>query len=263
MNDTTARPSLRHRLRSGLSSVGPFLKIPAPDVTEIAGLAGFDHVVIDLEHSQFTIGTAVAAARAALARGIDPVVRTSDRSPAGLVRALDLGASGIIVPGVGSAEDAIEVVRNTRFHPVGARGMDVYARSAGWGAIPADEYLRRANDEVAIGVMVEGPAVIQQLEAIAGIEGLDLLFVGPYDLSQSLGLPGQVEHPEVIGAVEGVVATARTHGKAVGLYVDSIEAARRYLDLGVTFIGMANDADILRRAFVAMRDKLHVGSAGA
>lgn len=256
MTAPSGRPSLRHRLLAGELSAGPFLKIPAPEVTELAGLAGFDHVVIDLEHSQYTLTTAVAAARAAMARGIDPVVRTADRSAAELVHALDLGASGLIVPHVGSAEDAAEVVQNTRFHPLGVRGMDVYARAAGWGATPRDEYLRRANEDIAIGVMVEGSAVIDRLGDIAAVEGLDLLFVGPYDLSQSLGLPGQVEHPTVTTAIEGVVATARAHGKAVGMYVDSVAMARRFVDLGVRFIGMANDADILHRSFTEMRQGL-------
>lgn len=252
-----ARPSLRRRLLEGELSVGPFLKIPAPEVTELVGLSGFDHVVIDLEHSQFTLATAVDSARAAMARGVHPVVRTADRSAAELVHALDLGASGLIVPHVGSAEDAAEVVRDTRFHPIGARGMDIYARAAGWGATPRDEYLRRSNEDIVIGLMIEGSVVIDRLEDIAAVDGVDLLFIGPYDLSQSLGVPGQVEHPKVTAAIEGVVSTARSHHKAVGMYVDSVAMAKRVIDLGVQFIGMANDADILRRAFSEMRDSVH------
>ena len=252
----SGRVPLRDHLRSGGVSIGPFLRIPAAEVTEIVGLAGLDHVIIDLEHSQFTISTAVDCARAASARGVHAVVRVADTTAAGIVRGLDLGASGIIVPGVTGIEDARRVVQHSRFHPLGARGMDVYARAAGWGATPAAEYLQRENDEVAVGVMVEGARVIRELDAIASIDGLDLLFVGPYDLSQSLGIPGQVDHTDGIETIEHAVTTARAHDKAVGLYVDSVGLARKYAELGVQFIGMATDADILRRSLADLREGL-------
>jgi 4-hydroxy-2-oxoheptanedioate aldolase len=252
----TRRPSLRRRLLADEVSAGPFLKIPSAEITEIAALAGFDHVVIDLEHSQFSMETAVAVVRAAMARGIDAVVRTSESSPAEISRALDLGADGLIVPHVGSVEDAAAIVRAARFHPLGERGMDLYARAAGWGASERDDYLRAANEDIAVGVMVEGRAAVDHLAAIAEVEGLDLLFIGPYDLSQSLGFPGRIDHPQVVETIERAVATAAAHGKAIGLYVDSTETARRYRALGVRFFGMANDADVLRRRFAQMVDEL-------
>lgn len=252
------RSSLRRRLLDGEVCVGPFLKIPSPEVTELAGLAGFDLVVVDLEHSQFSMETAVAVVRAAAARGIDAVVRTTENAAAEISRALDLGASGLIVPHVGSVEDAREVVRHARFHPLGERGMDLYARSAGWGATGRDDYLRHANEEILVGAMVEGAAAIDHLDEIAAVDGLDLLFVGPYDLSQSLGFPGRIDRPEVVAAIEGAAATAATHGRVLGLYVDTVATARRYRDLGVRFIGMANDADLLRQAFAGIAQELAV-----
>lgn len=250
------RPSLRRRLLANEVSAGPFLKIPSAEVTEIAALAGFDHVVVDLEHSQFTMQTAVAVVRAAMARGIDAVVRTSTSSAAEINRVLDLGASGLIVPHVGSVEDAIAVVRASRFHPLGERGMDLYARSAGWGASERDKYLKAANEDIVVGVMVEGAAAVDRLDEIAEVEGLDLLFIGPYDLSQSLGLPGQISHPKVEETIERAVTIATAHRKVIGLYVDSTETARRYSALGVRFFGVANDADVLRHRFSQMVDEL-------
>ena len=252
----TSRPSLRRRLLDGEVCAGPFLKIPAPEVTEIAALAGFDLVVIDLEHSQFTMETAVAVVRAATARGIDTVVRTTENAPAEISRALDLGAGGLIVPHVGSVEDARAVVRHARFHPMGERGMDLYARSAGWGAMDRAEYLRHANEEILVGAMVEGVAAIDHLEEIAGVDGLDLLFIGPYDLSQSLGYPGQINRPEVIQAIEKAAEIASRHGRVLGLYVDDVATAKRFCEVGVRFIGMANDADLLRRVFAGTADGL-------
>ena len=248
----TSRPSLRRRLLDGEVCAGPFLKIPAPEVTELAGVAGFDLVVIDLEHSQFTMETAVSVVRAAGARGIGTVVRTTENAAAEISRALDLGADGLIVPHVGSADDARAVVQHARFHPLGERGMDLYARSAGWGDTPRDEYLRAANEDILIGAMVEGVAAINHLEEIATVDGLDLLFIGPYDLSQSLGFPGQIDRPEVISAIETAATTAARHGRVLGMYVDDVAAANRFREVGVRFIGMSNDADVLRRAFASM-----------
>jgi 4-hydroxy-2-oxoheptanedioate aldolase len=251
--------SLRRRLLEGEVCAGPFLKIPAAEVTELAALAGFDLVVVDLEHSPFSMETAVAVIRAAAARGIDAVVRTTENTGAEIGRALDAGAAGLIVPHVGSVEDAREVVGHARFGPLGERGMDLYARAAGWGETDRDTYLRHANEEILVGVMVEGSAAINDLADIAEVEGLDLLFVGPYDLSQSMGYPGQIDHPEVVRAIEQAAATADEHGRVLGMYVDDVDTAARYRDLGVRFIGMANDADILRQAFRLVTD----GFAGA
>lgn len=256
--DPTHR-SLRRRLLDGEVCAGPFLKIPSPEVTELAGIAGFDLVVIDLEHSQFSMETAVSVVRAATARGIDAVVRTTENASAEISRALDLGASGLIVPHVSSVADARAVVQHARFHPLGERGMDLYARSAGWGGTERDAYLRHANEEILVGVMVEGAAAVDDLEDIATVEGVDLLFIGPYDLSQSLGFPGQISHPEVVGAIERAAATATEHGRVLGLYVDDVDTAVRYRELGVRFIGMANDADILRQAFSGIANGLAGG----
>jgi 4-hydroxy-2-oxoheptanedioate aldolase len=243
----SSRPSLRRRLLDGEVCAGPFLKIAAPEVTEMAGLAGFDLVVVDLEHSPFSMETAVAVIRAATSRGIDAVVRTTENAAAEISRALDAGASGLIVPHVASVQDARDVVRHARFHPLGERGMDLYARAAGWGATDRDVYLRHANEDVLVGGMVEGGAAIEHLDEIAQVDGLDLLFIGPYDLSQSLGFPGRIDHPEVVAAIERAAGIAEKHGRVLGLYVDDVKTAIRYRSLGVRLIGMSNDADILQR----------------
>lgn len=252
---------LRRRLLDGEVCAGPFLKIPAAEVTEIAALAGFDFVVIDLEHSQFSMETAVGAVRAGGSRGMTTVIRTSENAAAEIGRALDLGAGGVIVPHIGGVDDARAAVRHARFHPLGERGLDLYARAAGWGGIDRGAYLRAANEEILVGVMVEGANALSDLEQIAALDGLDLLFIGPYDLSQSLGFPGQISRPEVVGAIEHAATVATRHGRVLGLYVDDVKTAIRYRGLGVRFIGMANDADVLRQAFATKIDQL--GGAAA
>lgn len=257
------RQGLRARILNGETCIGPFLKIPDPSITELAGIAGFDHVVIDLEHSPFSLETVVGMVRAASLRGIGSVVRvTSDDGP-GIVRALDTGATGVIVPGIVSAAEAAEVVAHARFHPIGARGMDLYARGASWGAEPRERYVAAANERTLVAVMAEGDQAFNDLEAIAEVEGLDLLFIGPYDLSQSLGMPGQVAHPTVLERIDWAISVARSRGKAIGVYVDDVDTARRYQELGAVFIGMANDADILRQAFAGLVNARGAAGEGA
>lgn len=248
--------TLRGRLLSGSSVCGPFLKIPAAEVTELAAIAGFDMVVVDLEHSAFSLETATGMVRAAHARRISAVVRTAARSASDIARALDLGPDGVIIPGVASLSDAEEAVRWARYHPFGERGVDMYARAADWGGLPRGEYLRRANEEVLVGVMVEGATAMSSIESIAKISGLDLLFVGPYDLSQSLGMPGDVRHPEVVRLIRSAAEVAQGNGRVFGVYVDDVQTAREYQAAGVQFIGLANDADIFRRSLAELRSGL-------
>lgn len=155
-----------------------------------------------------------------------------------------------------SAEDARAVVPHARFHPLGQRGMDLSARSAGWGTAPREQYLRSANEAILVGAMVEGAAAIYRLDDIAAADGLDLLFIGRYDPSHLLGFPGQIDRPEVIEAIETAAATVARHGRELGMYVDDGAAAVRFRRLGVRFIGMSNDADALRRAFSAISSGL-------
>lgn len=245
---TTESDTLRSRVLSGGVACGPFLKIPAAEVTELAAIAGFDMVVVDLEHSSFSLETATGMVRAAHARGIDAVVRTPGCRASEIVHALDIGADGVIIPGIASLQDAEQAVRYARFHPLGERGMDLYARAADWGGIAGPDYLRRANAEVLVGVMVEGAAAMESIESIAKVEGLDLLFVGPYDLSQSLGVPGEVRRPEVVRHIRWAAEVARDNGRVLGCYVDDVETAREYRAAGVRLLGLSNDAEILRRA---------------
>jgi 4-hydroxy-2-oxoheptanedioate aldolase len=212
--------------------------------------------VVDLEHGPFTFERAEELVRVAQGAGLAPVIRTYDSQPATLVRALDTGCDGILVPNLQSAEEAERVVRGARFHPLGARGMDPHARSARYRTIPKEVYFDQANLQTVLGVQIEGEAGVQSLEAIITIEAIDLVFVGPYDLSQSLGMPGQIHAPAVLSKIQQVVASVRAKGKSVGIYADNVEDARRWRDLGVQFVAISVDVAIFLRACQEMVEKL-------
>ncbi len=250
--------SLRHRLAAGEFVFGPFLKIPASVSAEIAGYAGFDFCVIDLEHSPFSLERAEEMVRVAQAARVVPIIRTFDGRPSTLVRALDTGCDGILVPNIQSRAEVEGVVRAARFHPGGERGMDPYARSARYGAIPKEVYFERANERTLLGVQIEGMQAVQCLDEILDVQGPDLIFVGPYDLSQSLGIPGQTNAEPVLARVQEIVDAARARGKSVGIYADDVEEARRWRALGIQFLAVSVDVRLYWGACRGVVDALRI-----
>jgi 4-hydroxy-2-oxoheptanedioate aldolase len=240
MVDKRKNTTLRDRLSAGENVFGPFLKIPAAAPVEIVGYAGFDFCIVDLEHSPYTLERAEELVRAAQGAGVAPIIRTFDSQPSTLVRALDTGCEGILVPNVKSLAEAEMVARGARFHPLGERGMDPHARSARYRTIPKEIYFAEADKQTLVGVQVEGMEGVQNLNDIVDVEGIDLIFIGPYDLSQSLGVPGQ-----------------RARGKALGIYADNLEEARRWQGLGVQFVAISVDVYIFLRACQSIVEALH------
>ena len=256
MPDAAETGTIRDRLSAGEALFGPFLKIPALVPIELVGYAGFDFAIIDLEHSPFTFERAEDMVRAAQAVGVAAIIRTFDSYPSTLVRALDTGCDGILVPNLKDRAEAEAVVRGARYHPLGERGMDPHARSARYRTIPKEVYFASANDRTLLGVQIEGAAGVQNLKDILQVEGTDLIFIGPYDLSQSLGLPGQITAPPVQDKVKEIVQEARVQGKAVGIYADDIGAARRWRDAGVQFVAISVDVHIFLKACQEMVSRL-------
>lgn len=252
MVDVRKGKTLRDRLSDGETVFGPFMKIPASVPAELVGYAGFDFCIIDLEHSPFTFERAEDMVRAAQGAGVAPIIRTFDGQPPTLVRALDTGCEGILVPNLGSRAQAETVVRGARFHPLGERGMDPHARSARYRTIPKAEYFAEADSRTLVGVQIEGIAGVQNLDLIVGVEGIDLIFIGPYDLSQSLGVPGQLDNPAVMTKVEEIAAQVRARGRAVGIYADNVEEARRWRDAGVQLVAVSVDVYVFLRACQSM-----------
>ncbi len=236
--------SLKQKLTEHKCVIGTFLEIPAPAVVELLGLAGFDFVVVDREHGPIDTGECEELIRAGLSTEISVMVRVPDRGPATMAQPLDHGAAGIHVPHVSSAEMARCAVHATKYHPLGERGTQPYVRAASYRSFPTAHYLATANDETLLVAQVEGVEGIANLEPVLRVEGIDVGFVGPYDLSQSLGIPGQVKHARVKEAIIGAVRLASTTGKWIGTYCDEPETALEYKKLGVSYLTVSIDAGI-------------------
>ena len=237
--------TLKERIRSGGISCGPFLKIRDPAVVEVAALAGFGHVIIDLEHGPGTIESAQDLVRAAEARGIAPLIRVGTNSESAVLRALDIGAEGVHVPHVSSAEDAQRALDSCYYHPAGHRGVCRFVRAAGYSSQDKEAYFAAANARTVPVLHIEGTAGIDALPEILQLSGHGVLFLGPYDLSQSCGVPGQVHHPDVVARMRNAVQLARERDVAVGTFVDTVEDARVWVELGVQYICLSVDVGIL------------------
>lgn len=240
---------LKKALEEGKTVFGPFCKMLDPTVIELAALAGFDFVIIDMEHGPYSIETVQQMIRAAEAKGIEAVVRVTENSETSLLRVLDVGAICIQVPQISTAEDAARVVRSAMFHPMGERGMCRYVRAADYTNIDKAEHFGNTNESILTIIHIEGVAGLENLPAILTTDGIDIIFLGPYDLSQSCGVPGQVHHEKVIKRMEEAVVLAKKSGKVVGTFVESVEDAKKWSEIGVQYIAYAVDTGLILNAF--------------
>lgn len=224
--------------------LGPFIKCPHPEIIEACALAGFSFGVVDMEHTPLSPRDVYPLVLAAEARDFNLVVRVPEKSEPYIKWCLDMGVRYVQVPHVESAADAEFCVKQARFYPDGERGLCRFVRAAEFSALPRAEYLPRANRRTRLIMQIEGRRGFEALEAIAAVPGIDCVFVGPYDLSQSLGKPGQIWDPEVVAAVEKVVRVCGERGLAVGTFTDTPEGLGHWRKLGVKLIEYASDLDV-------------------
>ena len=243
--------SLRDRLEAGETVVGTFQTIDAPVVAELAGLAGMDFVVIDQEHGPLTASSALTCCMAAERGGASPIVRVRANAEGEIQRALDVGADGVEVPQIETREDAAAAAAAARFAPIGDRGLSPYVRAGGYdGGVG---YTADQNERTTLIVHVEGERGVENLDDIVSVDGIDVVFLGPYDLSQSLGIPGQVEDERVESVMADVVERVNAAGTVVGTYADDPAMAQRWIDVGVQLVALYADAPLLRGAFADLQ----------
>jgi 4-hydroxy-2-oxoheptanedioate aldolase len=230
-----------------IPGLGTFLKITDPAVIEIAALAGLDFVIIDMEHGPYGFESVQNMVRAANCRGIKAIIRVGILSSIEIQRALDTGCDGIQVPQINNSKDAEACVKYAKFFPAGERGMCRFVRAANYSATDKREYFEKANEKLVI-VHIEGNEGIANLESIMQVEGIDIYFLGPYDLSQSCGKPGEIKDPEVVYKMLSAVETARKKNKFIGTFTDSIEDIKFWREKGVKYIAHSVDTGILKDA---------------
>ncbi|MDR1178930.1 MAG: hypothetical protein LBK44_00365 [Spirochaetales bacterium] len=232
---------LKETLARGGAALGTFVNWEIPDVVEIIALAGFDFVVLDNEHGPLTHASSQNLIRAAELRGITPIVRVPDACESTILHVLDVGAHGIQVPQVNDAGTAQTIVSRAKYKPSGLRGV-AFPRSADFGLADLSKYFDHENNQVMIITHCENTACLENLEAICQVPEIDVVFLGPYDMSQSMGITGQVSHPRIQEAARKVVDTTKKYGKAAGIFAGSGEAAKEFVRQGFQYITVGTDA---------------------
>ena len=236
--------------------VGTWVQTPSAEVVEILGWSGWDFVILDLEHGPYGAETLPHLVRAAETSGTAPLVRVPLEAAEQVGKALDLGAAGIVTPGVRSAEAAAEAIRLTRFPPRGTRSASLSTRQLRYSGRPFAELTAAGAPAPLTVLQVEARLATSDLGSILAVEGLDVVFIGTYDLSTSLGLPGQFDHPTVRGAISEIVGRAGERGIAVGIWVPDADSAKFWIGQGARFVTVANNELMLFRAASELRRSL-------
>jgi 4-hydroxy-2-oxoheptanedioate aldolase len=241
------RNQFREVLLAGQTQLGLWLAAANPYTAELAAASGFDWLLIDGEHAPNDVPTILAQLQAVAPYNCHPIVRPVSGDPALIKQFLDIGAQTLLVPMVETAQQARDLVAAMHYPPRGIRGVaGTLARASRWGRI--DDYLRQAGDTVCLLVQVETRRGVDNLDEIVRVEGVDGVFVGPADLSASMGHLGNAGHPDVQAAVEGAISTIRGLGKAAGVLATDETFARRYMDCGATFVAVAVDTMLFAHA---------------
>lgn len=224
-----------------------------PSVYELTSLMGFDGIWMDLEHHGTSVETALHLMRAARVGASDVMVRPAKGEFMRLGRMLEGGAQGIMYPRCDSADEAREVVRWSKFAPLGQRGFDGGNPDAPYCSMPVAEYVQKANDETFVVIQIEDQQALAQADAIAAVEGVDVLFFGPSDFTILSGIPGQFDHPLLSEALVKVAEAAKRHGKAWGMPAFNFDWAKRLLGLGATFLAHGCDIVLVKNGLDAIQ----------
>jgi len=239
------RNAFKHAIAAGRPQIGLWCSLCSTIAIEIVSHSGFDWLLIDTEHSPNEVPDVLKQLQAAQAGTASCVVRPAWNDMVLIKRFLDIGAQTLLVPFVQNAEEARRAVAATRYPPQGIRGVTGSGRASRYGRVK--DYLKRASEEICVLVQIETRTGLDNIEAIASVDGIDGVFLGPNDLAASLGHVGNWGHPEVQQALEDAVRRLKTIGKPAGILTPNEEEAKRFLDWGYTFVAVGADLGLLAR----------------
>ena len=245
--------SFKRDLLAGKRLIGCWSSLANAITTEVLGVAGFDWILLDGEHSPNDVGTFIPQLMALKDSPSAPVVRPTSNNEVEMKRLLDAGFYNFLVPFVESADEALRAVRGTRYPPQGVRGVSVSQRSNRYGTVP--DYFKAINDHICVMVQIESRAGVAAAREIAAVDGVDCVFVGPSDLAAGLGHLGNAGHPDVQQAIAAVFADAKACGKPTGILAPVEADARRYMEMGATFVAVGSDLGVFRAGTQALRDR--------
>lgn len=250
---------VKAKLKAGEPVIGTFVRMSSISM-EILGYTGWDFAIIDVEHGVHTMEDVSNMIRAAKSVGLSPIVRTPGTDTVNAMRALDAGADGVEIPQLTNLDQIREICKATRYYPEGNRGMCNYVAATGYSTTPFDEHMRTSNEEVLLAIHVENAWAAEHIEEILGIPGIDVVFCGPNDMSESLGVPGQMQHPKVVALLDKVSDACKKKNVATGIFVKRPELLPHWLEKGFQFLACSTDvgmyADYCKLTADAMRKQI-------
>jgi 4-hydroxy-2-oxoheptanedioate aldolase len=226
------------KLKAGETVFGCFVRYPDASLIEVLGYQGWDFLVFDGEHGVIEPRDCENMVRAAELQDVTPIVRVTTNAPPVILRYMDTGAHGVHVPWINSGAEAEAVVRSVKYHPRGIRGLAAVRAADYAQRAPYGEYVQQANTETLIVIHIETIEAVKRLPEIVAVDGLDVIFIGPTDLSHSLGVPGDVQHPTVQAAMRQIVDTVAATDLALGIMVGNAQAAQHWRTRGARYIAV-------------------------
>lgn len=247
--------NLKEKIRSGEAVHGCWINMASTISAEIVGQAGFDWLLLDLEHGAGDVAIMYQQLQALSASSSASIVRIDQLARPKAQRILDAGAGGIMFPQIQSAEQAREAVEMMYYPPRGSRGMAKMTRATGFGK-SADDYINNLDQNLVSVIQIETLQAVQNVETIAATDGIDVLFVGPTDLTVSLGILGQLNHPNYQDAINAVATAAKKYGKAAGVLLQDVNEYEMYYRLGYRFLACGADSMFVRKGAEEMVRRL-------
>ncbi|MDL2353886.1 MAG: aldolase/citrate lyase family protein [Pseudomonadota bacterium] len=247
----------KHAIAAGKLQLGLWSGLSSNITVELLANAGFDWLLLDTEHSPNELPMVHTQLQAIAAGAAHPIVRPPWNDTVTIKRYLDLGVQTLLIPFIQDAQEASDAVAATRYPPRGVRGYAAAARASDFGRVK--NYPALCEEQLCVLLQVETPHALANIEAIAAVDGVDGIFIGPGDLAASMGHIGQPTHPEVVAAIEDAVRRIRACGKPAGILVGDEKLTRRYIEIGCTFVAVGSDVGILARGAEALAAKFKQG----
>ena len=248
---------LKKLLNKNNTIVGTWSSLSSPNVVSVIGSTKLDFVVLDMEHGSMSFETVENMVRAAESANIEALVRVADSRSQTLLRALETGSRSIMVPHVSSFEEADRVVKSCKYFPEGNRGLSPYTRVHNFTHNNISESLKNENIETFVGVLVEGKEGLKNLNEIVKVQGIDLIYLGIFDICQSIGRPGQIDHPEVLAEIKRCCNLIQSSGISAGSMSTNIEGIKMLKELGYNFIAYLNDSAAIKIHFDSILNELN------
>ncbi|WCK54574.1 aldolase/citrate lyase family protein [Aneurinibacillus sp. Ricciae_BoGa-3] len=238
---------LKDKIINNVDAVGIWQRIPSSMVAEIISLTAIDFVSIDMEHGAIDIADLRTIVPIYTSQGIPTVLRIASQHAAFISKVLDLGIDGVMVPQIQTAEEARAIVEYSKYAPLGKRGLGGSCAADGYGELAIDEFIENENRRVTTIIQIETEQAIQNIDEIIEVQGIDLFYIGPFDLSQALGLPGKLDHPVVVRTIKELIYKVKEKGKPVGMHAPHPDFINRWKEHGVHYFTYGMDSSFLKQ----------------